>query len=150
MRKLLFFLFAAALLFGCQGQEGPMGPMGIPGEGTNWDVTEWTVSSNQWKLNGTVNGGNSYYYCELVDPKLTPFIASSGNVAVYLYTNTTSSGRIQTPLPYVSHYTDGKAAWTETYDFDFAPGSIVVYVKYSDFNTATVPPTRTFRVVKTW
>jgi hypothetical protein len=37
--------------------------------------------------------------------------------------------------------------WTETYDCDFAPGSIMFYVNYSDFFVSNRPPTTSFRVV---
>lgn len=121
-----------------------MGPDGPPGPGSNWDVSEWSVP--QWTLSGTVNGANSYYYTDLAIPRLSTFIAEKGNVFVYMYTK----DNIQAPLPYVNYKTDGKAAWTETYDFDFAPGSIRLYVQYSDFNTSVVPPATRFRVVMNW
>lgn len=141
MAKILSLLAAALLFFGCEGTEGPMGP---PGEGVNWDVAEYTV--NQWTLSGSVNGDNSFYFADLTAPALTPFVAGSGNVFVYMYTG----NNIQTPLPYVTHKTDGAALWTETYDFDFTPGSIRVYVQYSDFNTVVVPGKSRFRVVLNW
>ena len=147
MKRLLTLLVAAFLLLGCEGPMGPMGPEGPegpPGEGTSWDVSEWTV--NQWTLSGTVNGNNSFYYADLVIPKLTPFIAQNGNVFVYKYT----SNNVQAPLPYVSHKAEGTALWTETYDFDFTPGSIRIYAQYSDFQTSIVPPSSKFRVVMNW
>lgn len=144
MRRLLSLLVVAFLLLGCEGREGPMGPDGPPGPGSNWDVSEWSVP--QWTLSGTVNGANSYYYTDLAIPRLSTFIAEKGNVFVYMYTK----DNIQAPLPYVNYKTDGKAAWTETYDFDFAPGSIRLYVQYSDFNTSVVPPATRFRVVMNW
>lgn len=139
MKKLLSLLVVAFLFFGCQGPEGPIGP---PGPGTNWDVSEWNVQ--QW----TLSSNKTYYYADLKVPKLTPFVASDGNVFVYLYTD--SANGIQTPLPYVSHKTNGTNFWTETNDFDFTPGSIRLYVQYSDFATQNIPPASKFRVVLNW
>lgn len=147
MKRLLTLLVAAFLLWGCEGPMGPMGPdgpIGPPGEGTSWDVSEWTV--NQWTLSGSVDGNNSFYYADLAIPKLDNFIAYKGNVFVYIYT----IDNVQAPLPYVSHKGEGAALWTETYDYDFAPGSIRLYVQYSDFKTSIVPPTTKFRVVMNW
>lgn len=126
------------------GPMGPDGPIGPPGEGTNWDVSEWTV--NQWTLSGSVDGNNSFYYADLAISRLTPFIANNGNIFVYKYTD----NNVQAPLPYVTHKGEEAALWTETYDFDFTPGSIRVYVQYSDFKTSIVPPSSKFRVVMNW
>jgi hypothetical protein len=144
MKRLLTLLVVAFLLFGCEGPMGPEGPVGPPGEGTNWDVSEWTVT--KWTLSGTVNGNNSFYYADLPISKLDNFIAFKGNVFVYKYT----SDNVQAPLPYVTHKAEGTALWTETYDFDFTPGSIRIYVQYSDFQTSIIPPSSKFRVVMTW
>ncbi|WP_320052287.1 hypothetical protein [uncultured Acetobacteroides sp.] len=147
MKRFLPLLVAAFLLLGCEGPMGPMGPdgpTGAPGEGTSWDVSEWTV--NKWTLSGNVDGNGSYYYADLAIPELTSFIANKGNVFVYKFTN----DNVQAPLPYVTHKAEGNALWTETYDFDFTPGSIRVYVQYSDFKTSIVPPSSRFRVVMNW
>lgn len=150
MKRLLTLLVVSVLLLGCEGPMGPMGydgpvgPVGPPGEGTSWDVSEWTV--NQWTLSGSVNGVNSFYYADLAIPQLSNFVATKGNVFVYKFTD----NNVQAPLPFVTHKAEGAALWTETYDFDFTPGSIRLYVQYSDFKTSIVPPSSKFRVVMNW
>ena len=151
MRQYFAYILLFFALLSC---EGPMGPEGPAGAGMNWDVKEYTVQSSQWVLNGAVeNQPNSFYFYEIIDPDLSEFIAEEGNVFVYLFTSQTSTGSwVQTPLPYILHKSndDGTERWTETYDYDFTTGSIVIYVTYNDFFTETRPPSCTFRVVKNW
>jgi len=143
MKRLLTLLVVSVLLLGCEGPMGYDGPAGPKGDGTNWNVSDWTV--NQWTLEGSVNANGSYYYADFAIPKLIPFIADNGNIFVYKYNND-----VQVPLPFITHKAEAAALWTETYDFDFKPGSIRVYVQYSDFKTAIVPPSSKFRVVMNW
>ncbi len=149
MKRLLTLLVVSVLLLGCEGPmgptgyDGPAGPAGPTGDGSNWNVSDWTV--NQWTLEGSVNANGSYYYADFAIPKLIPFIADNGNIFVYKYNND-----VQVPLPFITHKAEAAALWTETYDFDFKPGSIRVYVQYSDFKTAIVPPSSKFRVVMNW
>ncbi|AHF13551.1 hypothetical protein BARVI_01025 [Barnesiella viscericola DSM 18177] len=56
-----------------------------------------------------------------------------------------------TPLPYTIHRggtdeNDKEMLWTETYTYDYMPGSIAFYVQYNDF-AQQQPEDMVFRVI---
>ena len=56
-----------------------------------------------------------------------------------------------TPLPYVNHRQNEQGQqWTETYTFDYNPGWVALYAKYSDFAVEELPATMTFRISILW
>lgn len=144
---LLFSLFALTFV-SC---EGPMGPPGEPGDGMYWFVETYTIKANQWELVGGKNQLNSYFRAEILVPELTDRIYEDGNVFCYMFQNIDGT-EVQTLLPFTLPVGEdlggGKEnLWTETFACDFAPGSIMFYVNYSDFITSENPGTITFRVV---
>jgi hypothetical protein len=133
------------------GPMGPQGEKGEPGEGMWWFVKEYTIRPNQWELVGGANNLESYYRYEINISELDEDIFYDGKVSCSVYTDEESKN-IQQDLPCVWHYgepdNDGPYLWTETYDFDYAVGSIMLYVTYNDFLTAGNLPDRSkFRVI---
>ncbi|MDR2042485.1 MAG: hypothetical protein LBP98_09265 [Tannerella sp.] len=150
MKKILFLLPAAVLMFvSCEGPAGPPGEKGEPG--LWWFVNEYTVRSDQWKLVGGTDELNSYYQYEIPVPELDKDVFYEGKMTCYMYLNEDYS--VQAELPEVIHYgeynpdTGGENLWTETYKCDYAIGSILFKVEYSDFFTGNRPGTKRFRVV---
>jgi len=141
---LIGILFVIATIF--SACEGPEGPPGKDGDGTNWNIIPFTVRANQWIEQTDQNGLNRYYYCLINVPEITPFIADKGLVLCYLYVE----DNVQIVLPTVRHYQDIYGNyWTHTIDFDFEPGDVVVYVTNSDF-AVDPPPTMDFNLRLIW
>lgn len=156
MKKAFFYLLAFLFVFAsCEGPVGPVGPEGPAGPGTNWKILTFNVKSQDWKIMENDDHSEPRFYCEFNDvAEIDDFIYTDGLVTGYLYTN--MGIETQTPLPYVYHR-EGRDAqtglpiyWTETYSFDYAPGSIAFYVTYSDFFVDQQPPTMDFRVALMW
>lgn len=151
MKKILFFLMASAwLIVSCEGPAGRDGRNGLDGADAYWFVKNYTISSNQWELKNGVNELNSFFQAEIVIPELTREIYEKGNVFCYMYQNV-DGFEVQTLLPYTvplgERNGNTEYLWTETYACDFMPGSIMIYVNYSDFVTDVRPPANRFRVV---
>jgi hypothetical protein len=144
------------MLIACQGpagRDGLDGANGKDGEGINWWIGNFTISANQWELVNGVNALNSYYRAEVQVPQLTEFVYENGNVFVYMFQNVNGT-EVQTLLPFVVPYGEASGSeeflWTEMYACDFAVGSVVFYVNYSDFFTENKPPATSFRIVLNW
>lgn len=160
MKYIKFLLVAVvALLCACvgpegpRGPEGPQGPQGEPGEGgVNWDVTWFTVRSQDWEL---VQSGTGSYYKYTVTgdavAKLDEFAAREGLFHLYIYpygVEEDADGNFigyQALLPYTRYY-DGYSYAT---DYEFAPGELTIYITYSDF-VELQPEKFTFRLVTLW
>ncbi|WP_139785058.1 hypothetical protein [Parabacteroides sp. Marseille-P3160] len=149
MKRLVFLLFALCLFVSC---EGPMGPEGPAGAGSNWKVINVIVKENAWEPyadNGT--GLNAFYTAAVDVPELTSFIYKNGNVQAYMYYIDPITGdEVQTPLFYgIPIQSNPNDTWTEFYSFDFMVGSVAFYLRYNDL--AAIPPAaREFRIVLTW
>lgn len=143
----------------CEGETGPMGPMGpqgVPGKpgesgyGAQWYTKSFTINSDEWELIGEPGELKSYYMAVFDLPELSKSIFQEGTVVGYI-----SMGQdVKNGLPYVMHTAeetaDGKRYWTQTYDFDFAPGSVAFYATFSDFETQKTPGDETFHIVLMW
>ena len=120
MKKFLFLVILSLTLFSCEGPMGPQGPQGVPGEGMFWKYYTYTVKSQDWQL---VTSPDDLYI--------------DGYVLGYLVQTPGADNEVITPLPYTIHKgeADGDNAmlWTETYTYDYMPGSVAFYVQYSDF-----------------
>jgi len=141
--KKTFLLFVVALLVvSCQGPVGPEGPQGY---GTNWKIINLVVSKSDWVENLDQNGLNRYYSCHFSMSEITSTVFNDGTVISYYMNN-----NVQQTLPYVRHYqnTTGNF-WTQTIDFDYTTGGMNVYVTNSDF-VADAPLSMSFRVVLMW
>lgn len=150
MKKVMLFIAAISLsLVAC---EGPMGPAGKDGNGTDWHIAKFTVSEKEWILSGNAGELNSYFYVDKSLKELDDFVYREGTVIAYIET----AKGVKNGLPYVLHLGDadskGEFLWTQTYDFDFWEGGIRFYLTYSDFNTQVGPEkgTQTFHVVLMW
>ncbi|MCL2596686.1 MAG: hypothetical protein FWD66_03310 [Paludibacter sp.] len=142
---ILGIILAVTMIFSaCEGPEGPPGKNG--NNGTNWEIIPFTVRSNQWVEYKDPNGLNRYYSCLINVPEITDFIATQGLVLCYLV----YEDDVQIVLPSVRHYQDTNGNyWTQTIDFDFEPGDVVVYITNSDF-VADWPPTMYFSLRLIW
>ena len=122
MKKFLFLVILSLTLFSCEGPMGPQGPQGVPGEGMFWKCYTYTVKSQDWQLVTSPDGLNTYYMYEFQNKDITDD----------LYID-----EVITPLPYTIHKgeadEDNALLWTETYTYDYMPGSVAFYVQYSDF-----------------
>jgi len=142
MKKVVLFIAIALFFVSC---EGPVGPQGPQGYGTNWKIINLIVNNTDWQVNTDNNGQNRYYSAHFSMPEITSFVFTSGTVLGYLV----DSG-VQDPLPYVRHYQDTyNNFWTRTIDFDYSVGGMNVYVSNSDF-AVDPPATMNFRVVLMW
>ncbi len=153
MRKILLFIFVVVTFTACKGDEGPMGPQGEPGYGTDWYTKTITIRKSQWKLSGEENSLNSYYYAEVSIPELTSLVYKDGAVIAYIE----SDYGIKNNLPYILHRgsvnseTGKEYLWTQTYDFDFEVGYMTFYLTYSDFMTGSnKDDDDTFHIVLLW
>lgn len=146
MKKLLLLL--ATIVFLTTSCRGPMGP---PGQGTNWAVFDVPIRSSDWQRVGGVDALNSFFQFQVRDSRINNFIYNDGLVTAYLEFN----GRFQTPLPYVQHYGEvdnlgNEHLWTETIDYEYTPGQITFFLTPSDFLTGYTPGSYVVRVVLLW
>jgi len=128
----------------CQGPTGPEGPQGY---GTNWKVINLVAAASDWVAYTDDNGQNRFYTCHFSMPEITSTVFNDGSVIGYYLT---SSSSVQQPLPYVLHLQNTAGDfWTRTIDFDYSVGGMNVYVTNSDF--AVDPPlAMNFRVTLMW
>lgn len=148
MKKLLLLAIISLTLFSC---EGPMGPQGVPGEGMYWKYYTYTVKSQDWELVNTADGLNTYYMFVFKNDDITDDLYLNGYALGYLVLSPGTNDEVITPLPYTIHRgsTDSqeeKKLWTETFTYDYMPGSVAFYVQYSDF-LQQQPEEMTFRLV---
>lgn len=148
LRSIVFALVmmcSAVSCVGPRGPQGPMGPQGPAGEGTNWKIINLTVPANAWQQFADNNGQNSCYRALFDVPEINDFIYNSGLVMCYHEINNS-----QIVLPYVRHNQDTQGNyWTTTVDFDYAIGSVAIYVTHSDF-ADVAPDEMSFRLVLMW
>jgi hypothetical protein len=127
------------------------------GEGMFFYVETFTVGTNEWEL---VQGGpdemGTYFRKEILLRELDESIYHGGHVLCYIF-DRVDGLEVQSNLPYIKPFgeiLDGREYfWNETYSYDFTPGSksgagsVMIYVKYSDFITSLRPGTWKFRIV---
>ena len=148
MKKLLLLAIISLTLFSC---EGPMGPQGPAGEGMYWRYYTYTVNSQDWELVTSPDGLNTYYMYVFDNNDITDDLYINGYVLGYLVQSPGTQDEVITPLPYVIHRGDTdnsgtEMLWTETYTYDYMPGSVAFYVQYSDF-VQQQPGDMVFRLV---
>ncbi|MEI6754183.1 MAG: hypothetical protein WCK78_13575 [Paludibacter sp.] len=144
MRKIILFLLTTLIFVSCQGPVGPEGPQGY---GTNWKIINLTTNSSDWTEKTDNAGLNRFYTCHFSMPEITTFVYSSGSVLGYYIDNVNG---VQQSLPYVRHYQNAaNVLWTRTVDFDYSVGGVNVYVTNSDF-AIDPPQVMNFRVVLMW
>lgn len=144
MKKLLVLFFAAIVFAACEGPQGPAG------QGTNIHIREYTIESTHWRLVQSPEPDvPSFWFYEFDKSELTRSIFENGRVRAYLYIDPGTPVVAQTPLPHII-YKAATTDWAESYSFDFRPGFIAFYVRYSDFNTVELPPRCIYRVVMEW
>jgi len=142
MKKVILFIALAFILASCQGPVGPEGPQGI---GTNWKIINLVVSSTDWIEKTDNTGLNRYYTYHFSMPEISSFVYTDGTILGYNVDN-----GVQNSLPYVRHYQNTAGFfWTRTIDFDYSVGGVNVYVTNSDF-AVDPPTTMNFRIVLMW
>ena len=167
MKKVVFIFLSAVLLSACKGPmgpQGPVGPQGAQGEGVNWKIVDLNnvgSQSSPWDYSNFKD--NNYYFAKFDVPALTSFVFSDGNVNGYILLNENGQ-TIQHSLPYVLHKEmlihnnetnqDELYFYTETVDFDYGIGFVMIKVRDSDFayedDVTIVPDQMSFRIVMTY
>ena len=143
MKKTLFLFLIALSVISCQGPVGPEGPQGY---GTNWKIINLVANSSDWVENVDPAGLNRYYSTHFSMPEIDSNVFNNGTVLSYIMINNST----QENLPYVRHFQNAAGAfWTQTIDYDYSVGSLNVYVTNSDF-VSDPPATMNFRVVLMW
>ena len=141
MKKVLLLFVVTLVVTSCQG---PMGPEGPQGYGTNWKIINLTVGSGDWVVKHDTDG-NIYYGCHFSMPEITSSVYSDGTVIAYIDLN-----GAQMTLPYVTHFKNSVGQlWTRTIDYDYSAGGMNIYVTNSDF-AVDPPEAMNFRVVLMW
>ena len=142
MKKIYSFIAIALIFASCQGPVGPEGPQGA---GTNWKIINLVANSTDWTAKTDNAGLNRYYTCHFSMPEISSFVYADGTVLGYNVEN-----GVQNSLPYVRHFQNASNyLWTRTVDFDYSVGGVNVYVTNSDF-AVDPPAAMNFRVVLMW
>jgi hypothetical protein len=132
---------------------GPAGPVGRDGKDGEdglvyYEKTDFTVESKDWQLRAPDDKPNERYYRYEFDYKeLTEEMCNIGIISAYLVYD----DGYQNPLPgtrYHSYEGNGQMFYySQTIDYEYAPGKIIFIVTNSDFYTDEKPETMTFRVI---
>lgn len=142
MKKIILLFVVALIVASCQGPIGPEGPQGY---GTNWKIVNLVATQSDWVENLDNDGINRYYSCHFSMPEITSTVYNDGSVNAYILIDNS-----QQTLPYVRHFQDlNDAIWTRTVDYNFSQGGMNFYVTNSDF-VIDPPGTMSFRVVLMW
>lgn len=140
MKRLILFFALAAMLTSC----GDTLVTEYVTEDYHIQKINLTTGPNDWVPSVDENGRNLFYSCTFDMPEFTPAFYEAGVVHTYYMMN-----GAQQALPYVRHYETNLTRWTRTVDFEYAIGSMTVFVTNSDF--AVDPPVgMDFRVVMMW
>ncbi|MDH6355237.1 hypothetical protein M2132_001575 [Dysgonomonas sp. PH5-45] len=137
---LLGFLFTAS---SCDGDPGPMGP---PGESTQWAILTMDVDESKWQWDPD---DECYYYEFRNVSQLNRNVVENGaTVAAVLLDGT------YRPLPFISNFYDGGNYITETINYEYGINFIRFNVTANDLfdNTPNtyLPPSRSFKVTLMW
>jgi len=134
MKRLILFFTLATMFASCT----------LNSVDSNIKVINLTARAADWVPHVDGNGLNLYYSCTFDMPEFTSTFYDKGNVQTYYMMN-----GAQQALPYVRHYETNAAQWTRTVDFEYAVGSMTIFVTNSDF-LIDPPVGMDFRVVMTW
>jgi len=159
MKKLFLILltaFSAINFQSCDGDRGPMGPHGPAGrvgrDGEDglvyYQKNDFTVASADWQLRAPDDKPNERYYRYEFDyNELTDEMCDIGIVSAYFVYD----DGYQNPLPSTKFHSfeenGQKFYYSQTIDYEYAPGKIIFIVTNSDFYTDEKPGTMTFRVI---
>jgi len=149
MKKNLLGLLVMLFAFvSCEGDQGPAGPPGKDGVGSNFHTEFFTIKEDDWLIQD--DGGGPYFYCERKISNLTEDIYEYKIVAAYMFLYNTDFEE-QTPLPYPVPFEDGpNDRWQEYYSYAFTPGYITFFIRYNDFNMSLPPKGQEYKVVLNW
>jgi hypothetical protein len=143
MKKTFLFLIIALITISC---EDPSKDITVnAATGTNIpNAIDIKVKSSDWILNSDTTGVNTYYTYHYTLPAITSSVYDTATINSFILTS--SPVGLQT-LPYAGHLQNVKGtSWTQTIDFDYAIGSINMYVTNSGLN-ADPPGSMDFNVV---
>ena len=124
----------------------------------NATTVYYTIHSNDWikvdsypGWNGLEDSGNTYFYYDFKEPKLTNWIFNNGMMNAYLETRDEQIP-VLIPLPFDNYYRDNYewAPWTEQATCEFSPQNVRFIVKYNDFDVDRPPLTYNFMVRFAW
>ncbi|MCL2561291.1 MAG: hypothetical protein FWE10_03085 [Rikenellaceae bacterium] len=99
-------------------------------EGAQTQTATITVNANEWEWFD--NGEQAFYRVEKSAPIITNNVFRNGMVQMY-FSFTDGGLQVQQPLPFVSWIAYGDIIYSETIDFDFWQGNVMIYYKISDF-----------------
>lgn len=135
MKRLILFFALATMLASCSLNSV---------QDNSIQVINLTARAVDWTSHVDDNDLNLYYSCTFPMPEITANFYDHGSVQTfYMMTGA------QQALPYVRHYETNLSKWTRTVDFEYAVGSMTIFVTNSDF--AVDPPDgMDFRVVMMW
>lgn len=147
MKKVLFCLLAVIALTACEEKE----PVYIYEDSGTWKNIRLKVNSGDWVLDGVSNELESYYYYDFKVNELTSDIFKEGVVLMYIESEP-GNPNIKSLMPFTYHrginVNGVESLWEEYYTYDFEPGFVRIYCKYSDFFTGEQRPgTEVFHMV---
>lgn len=145
MKKTLLLFIIALIAFSCEDPSKDIIVSNTTATGTSIpNGIDIKVKSNDWILNSDTAGVTTYYTFHYPMPAITSSVYDTATINSYILTS--SQPALQT-LPYSGHLQNAKGtSWTQTIDFDYAIGSINVYVSNSGLN-ADPPGPMDFNVV---
>ena len=126
MKKLILLAFVALAGVAC----GDTGDTFYVTEGAQPQTATITVNANEWRwLN---NGEQAYYWVVKPAPIITNNVFRNGMVQMY-YTFTDDGTPIRQPLPYTMWLREDDVFYSETIEFDFEQGYVMIRYIISDF-----------------
>ncbi len=157
MKKIVFvFVLLLATLTACEGPVGPMGPSGRNGKDGVINKIEYifTIKPGEWDPVGRSGENGAYYRVEKYIDELTDDVYFDKQFLLYGYLvrNFDLANEYQTLLPFDTYGQDSGtgAFYSETYDFDVAPGTVIFNLTPSDFILERPQENKVYRVVLFW
>lgn len=134
MKKLLLLLSILVLFASCERTVYIDRPVDRPVP-ANKKIIDIKVTSSDWRYSN--QSDNNFYFAEISVPEITKNVYDNGIVSMYIeYANSDGSMSLGA-MPSVRHKEENKnGVWhqyTETIDFEYSVGKVVVYLTYSDF-----------------
>ena len=153
MRKIISFFIAVlslCLLSSCRGAPGLDGRDGV---GVINSI-QINLPQQAWQYSAINN--NNFFFATVDMPEITQAVLDKGLVKMYRVFDTTSGNAAQMEMPYtrLAEEAVGEDEWvfyTETVDYEFSKGQIIIMYTVSDFNyeldEGFIPETMKFRCV---
>ncbi len=132
MKKLLLISSILVVLVSCETTTYIERPVNF-----NRKIIDIKVPATAWQYSNKAD--NNFYFAEISVPEITKDVYDNGIVAMYIeYSNSDGSMSLGA-MPSVRHKEYNKngtwVGYTETIDYEYSVGKVVIYVTYSDFAT---------------